>query len=76
MRLLGVGHAENTASHVPLAEVELDGALLGGGGLREGGGSTKGTSESRVLHADDADVGCTTSSSLAGHALGHLDLYR
>ena len=35
MRLLGL--AEDAAGHMPLAEVVLDGALLGRSGLREGG---------------------------------------
>ena len=57
-----------------LAEVVLDSALLGGGGLCEGSGATEGTGQSGVLHADNADVLGTTGGTLASHALRHLDL--
>ena len=71
-RLLGL--AKDTAGHVPLAEVVLDSALLRGGALGEGSGATEGTGESAVLEADNADVAGATGGTLAGHALGHLDL--
>jgi hypothetical protein len=57
-----------------LAKVVLDGALLGRSGLRESRGSTKRTCKRRVLHADDTHVGSASSSALASHASGHLDL--
>ena len=69
-----LGLAEDTAGHVALAEVVLDGTLLGGGGLCEGSGATEGTSKSGVLHADDADVLGATGGTLASHTLGHLNL--
>jgi hypothetical protein len=66
--------SEDTASHVPLAEVVLDGALLGRGRLSEGSGSTEGTSKGSILHADNADVASTTGGARAGHTGRHLDL--
>lgn len=71
-RLLGL--AKDTAGHVPLAEVVLDGTLLSRSRLREGSGATEGTGKSRVLHADNADVRGATSRAGTGHTLGHLDL--
>lgn len=70
-----LGLAEDAASHVALAEVVLNSALLGGGGLCEGSGATERTSESGVLHADNADVLGATGGTLASHTLGHLDLF-
>ena len=58
-----------------LAEVVLDGALLGSGGLGEGCGAAEGACEGRVLHAHNADVAGTAGCARAGHALGHLDLW-
>lgn len=70
-----LGLAEDAAGHVALAQVVLDSALLGGGGLCEGSGATEGTGQSGVLHADDADVLGAADGTLASHTLGHLDLY-
>ena len=58
-----------------LAEVVLDGALLGSGGLGEGRGAAEGARKSRVLQAHDADVAGAAGGARAGHALGHLDLW-
>ena len=66
--------SEDTTSEVALAEVVLDSSLLGSRALGESGRATKGTRESLVLHADDADVAGTADLAGAGHALGHLDL--
>jgi hypothetical protein len=59
---------------MPLAEIVLNGTLLGSGRLREGGGATEGASKGSVLHAHNADIGGTSCGTSAGHALGHLDL--
>lgn len=69
-----LGLSEDTAGHVALAEVVLDRALLSGSALGEGSRATERTSEGRVLHANDADVGGATGGTGAGHASGHLDL--
>lgn len=69
-----LGLAEDAAGEVALAEVELDGALPGRGGLGEGSGATEGAGKGRVLQADDADVCSAAGGTLASHALGHLDL--
>jgi len=41
---------------VALAEVVLDGTLLGGSGLCESDGATEGTSEGGVLELSNADT--------------------
>lgn len=62
----------HAAGEVALAEVVLDSALLGNGALGEDSRATEGTCQSRVLHADDADVAGTANGAGAGHASGHL----
>jgi len=67
--------AEKAAGKVPLAEVVLNSALLGGSGLREGCRAAEGAGESGVLHAHDADVCRATGCALAGHTSRHGDGY-
>lgn len=69
-----LGLAEDTTGKVTLAEVVLDGTLLGSGGLCEGSRAAEGSSESSVLHANNADVLGATGGTLASHTLGHLNL--
>ena len=45
-----------SAGEVALAEVVLDGTLLGGSGLCESDGATEGTSEGGVLELSNADT--------------------
>ena len=58
---------------MPLPEVILNSALLSLVALGESSGATEGTSNSRVLDADDADVLNAGNSTRADHTLGHLD---
>ena len=58
---------------MPLPEVILNSALLSLVALGESSRATKGTSNSRVLDADDADVLDAGNGAGAHHALGHLD---
>jgi len=66
MKLLLVVGSES-AGEAALAEVELDGTLLGSRGATEWAG------ESSVLELGDANVGCTAGRAGAGHTSGHLD---
>jgi len=66
--------AENTTSHVTLAEVVLDSSLLGACGHGECSGATEWASEGGVHETDNADVVGATGGAGAGHASWHLDL--
>jgi hypothetical protein len=72
MKLLLVVGSES-AGEAALAEVELDGTLLGSRGLSECNGATEWAGESSVLELGDANVGCTAGRAGAGHTSGHLD---
>jgi hypothetical protein len=52
-----------------------NGTLTSSRALREGSRAAKGTGGSTVAHTDNADVLGATNLAVAGHALGHLDLY-
>jgi hypothetical protein len=71
--LLGVGGSES-AGEAALAEVVLNGALLGTSALGECNGSTEWSGESSVLELGNADVAGTADGTGAGHASWHLDL--
>lgn len=72
LQLLGLLSLK-AASEAALAEVELDGALLGGGALGEDGGAAERAGQGGVVEANDADIVGAADGTLARHALGHLD---
>lgn len=72
MRSLLLVGSEST-SEAALAEVVLNGALLGGSGLGEGDGAAKWAGKGTVLELGNAGVGGASDGAGAGHASWHLD---